>query len=170
MRGPRSSCEKSNVPVGRCRDMSTDTETRSPATDRHYVALRGACDTMRVLSQSPVCRRLPGAHAMVEQWARQGTKTMRRGRRDNAFLPAPLQQGTDVDNILSSSIEWLGGGLPAAEDVGRAMREGAAVHTQARCRMAAANGLWMRLWRSWGHCTRAGWRQSIHKSRSPPQH
>jgi hypothetical protein len=139
VRGPRSSCENSNVPVGRCRDMSTDTETRNPATNRHYVALRGACDTMRVRSQSPACRRLPGAHAMVEQWARQCTKTGRGGRTNNAFLSATLQQGTDVDNILSSSIEWLGGGLPAAEAVGRAMRGGAAVHTQARCRQRAAD-------------------------------
>ena len=41
--------------------------------------------------------------------------------------------------MLSSSIGWLDRGLTAAEAVVRALREGAAAHTQARCRQRAAD-------------------------------
>lgn len=113
-----------------------DAETRSTSIDKHYVVLRGACNTMRVRSETPACRRLPGAHAVVEQWARECKKSGRRASK--TFLRATLQQGVDVDTVLSSSIDCLGRGFTAAEAVSIALREGAAVHTQARCRERAA--------------------------------
>ena len=115
--------------------MSTGTGTRSPLEERHYLTLRGACQTMRAHSQEPACRRLPGAHAVIEQWERERKKSGRGA--SPGFLRATLQQGADVDSVLSSSIDWLGRGFTTAEAVSNALGEGAAVHTQARCRQRA---------------------------------